>query len=313
MADKTTVLNRLTKNHKKLKKWLSKGQIEAWRLYDRDIPEYPYIVDIYKDSAILYEKGKRLEDSPENQIKVKEHQDDVLWAIKELLNIPSHKVWIKKRERKKGKDQYETECAGAFIDTVRENGCQYKINLTNYLDTGLFLDHRPMRQKIKEEIEGKSFLNLFCYTGSFSVAAAKGGASKVVSVDMSKTYLAWARENFELNDLSAKSADFVHSDVFEYLKSNDSSFDVIFCDPPSFSNSKRMEGSFDVQRDHAGLIRLCLSRLKEGGKLYFSNNFRKFKLDPDLVNQFAPKDISLKTIPQDFSDLKIHSCFEFSK
>ncbi len=313
MADKTTILNRLTKNHKKLKKWLSQGPIEAWRLYDRDIPEYPYIIDIYKDSAILYEKGKRLDDSRENQDKIKEHQEHIFWAIRELLNIPEHKIWLKKREKKKGKNQYEAEVSGAFIDTINENGCLYKVNLTNYLDSGLFLDHRPMRKRIREEIKGKSFLNLFCYTGSFSVAAAMGGASKVVSVDMSKTYLSWARENFELNKLPLKKAEFVHSDVFEFLKANEESFDVIFCDPPSFSNSKRMEGSFDVQRDHEGLIRLCLSKLNSGGKLYFSNNFRKFKLDPKLIEEFAPKDISLKTIPQDFSDLKIHSCFEFTK
>lgn len=315
MEDKTTIQNRLLKNQKKLKKWLAKEQVEAYRLYDKDIPQYPYIIDIYKDSAIVYEKGKRLDDTEENQRKIQQHRSDIMAALSEGLSIPLSNIHLKKRERKKGKSQYEALEANATDQktkgdgVVREHGCSFKVNLSNYLDSGLFLDHRPLRGMVKEVARGKSFLNLFCYTGAFSVIAASAGA-KVTSVDMSKTYLSWARDNFRLNKLSVSENKFVHSDTFDFLKSSQEQFDLILCDPPSFSNSKRMEGSFDVQRDHAGLIRLCMSRLNENGTLYFSNNFRKFKLDEDIINSFEVKDITLKSIPKDFSDLKIHHCFE---
>lgn len=311
MEDKTTIQNRLLKNQKKLKKWLLQNGIEAYRLYDKDIPQYPYIVDIYKDSAIVYEKGKRLEDTEENQKKVQQHRSDIVDALREGLGFASENIHLKKRERKKGKAQYETVDSEKALDTVHENGCRFKVNLSDYLDSGLFLDHRPLRKTIKELAAGKDFLNLFCYTGAFSVAAAKGGG-RVTSVDMSKTYLNWAKDNFRLNNLTIGAHEFVQSDTFEFLKMNDAKYDLIFCDPPSFSNSKRMEGSFDVQRDHGGLIRLCMSRLKDGGSLYFSNNFRKFKLDQEILDNFAVKDITPKTIPMDFSDSKIHHCFLIS-
>lgn len=312
MEDKTTILNRLLKNHKKLRKWLSQNQIEAYRLYDKDIPQYPFIVDIYKDNAIIFEKGKRLEESAENLEKIKNHRTNIIDAVSECLSIPIENIYLKIREKKKGKDQYEIVDSENNLLTVMENGCKFKINLTDYLDSGLFLDHRPIREIIKKEAKKKSFLNLFCYTGSVSVAAAMGGAS-VKSVDMSKTYLNWAKDNFRLNNLTIDAHEWLHSDVFTYLKEESQSFDLIFCDPPSFSNSKRMEGSFDVQRDHAGLVRLCMNRLKKGGVLYFSNNLRTFKLDESIQNAFNVKDISLKSIPKDFTDLKIHKCFKIEE
>ena len=308
MEDKTTIQNRLRKNHKKLKKFLSQNNIEAYRLYDKDIPQYPFIIDIYKDSAIVWEKGKKLEPTEENQRKVKQHRSDIIEAITTTLNINESKIFLKVREIKKGKSQYETFTAEGETMVITENGCKYKVNLSDYLDSGLFLDHRPLRKEIRSISKNKRFLNLFCYTGSFSVAAAMGKGF-TTSVDMSKTYLNWAKDNFRLNNLTINDHNFIHSDTFEFLKSEESKYDLIFCDPPSFSNSKRMEGSFDVQRDHLGLIRLCMNRLNKGGDLYFSNNFRKFKLDPILSEDFDIKDVSLKSIPQDFSDLKIHHCF----
>ena len=312
MEEKTTLRNRLLKNRKRLKKWLAQNNIEAYRLYDKDIPQYPYIVDIYKDSAIVWEKGKRLEDTRENESKKRQHRSDIIEALVEDLSISKDNIHLKLREKKKGKEQYETLERKQKLNVVNENGCLFKVNLTDYLDSGLFLDHRPLRKTIKETIKEKRFLNLFCYTGAFSAAAALGGG-KTTSVDMSKTYLNWAKDNFRLNGLPVQESAFVHSDVFEYLKNDKKEYDVILCDPPSFSNSKRMEGSFDVQRDHGGLVRLCMERLAPGGTLYFSNNFRKFKLDSDIGELFKVKDISLKTIPLDFSDLKIHKCYQITR
>tara|TARA_Y100000780_G_C13695763_1_gene421830 strand:- start:32589 stop:33530 length:942 start_codon:yes stop_codon:yes gene_type:complete len=308
MEDKTTIQNRLRKNHKKLKKFISQQELEAYRIYDKDIPQYPYIIDIYKDSAIVWEKGKKLEPTEENQRKVKQHRSDIIEAINTTLNIDENNVFLKVREVKKGKNQYETITKKDETRVVTENGCKYKVNLSDYLDSGLFLDHRPLRKDIRSLSKAKRFLNLFCYTGSFSVAAAMG-KGYTTSVDMSKTYLNWAKDNFRLNNITIDDHRFIHSDTFEFLKSEESKYDIIFCDPPSFSNSKRMEGSFDVQRDHLGLVRLCMARLEKDGELYFSNNFRKFKLDETLFDEFEVKDISLKSIPQDFSDLKIHHCF----
>ncbi|MCO4754081.1 MAG: class I SAM-dependent methyltransferase [Bacteriovoracaceae bacterium] len=311
MEDKTTIQNRLLKNFKKLKKWINQNNIEAYRLYDKDIPQYPYIIDIYKDSAIVWEKGKKLEPTEENQSKVEQHRSDIIQAIQQSMGIERSNIYLKVRQVQKGKNQYETITSQDQTMVVTENGCKYKVNLTDYLDSGLFLDHRPMRETFREISRNKSVLNLFCYTGSFSIASALG-KGQVTSVDMSKTYLNWAKDNFRLNNLTIGSHRFFHSDTFEFLKSDDETYDLIFCDPPSFSNSKRMEGSFDVQRDHTGLVRLCMARLNKGGELYFSNNFRKFKIDEELLREFEIKDISLKTIPRDFTDLKIHHCFKIT-
>lgn len=310
MENNSIIHNRLKKNYKKLKSWLKQESIEAYRLYEKDIPEYPYIVDIYKDNAVVYEKGKKLEDDEQN-LRHK-HLGQVFDAIKQTLDIDESRIIFKKREVQKGNVQYEKEDDEDERIIVRERSSQFYINLYDYLDTGLFLDHRPLRKIINSESKNKKVLNLFAYTGSISVAAALGGAH-VTTVDMSKTYINWAYDNFRLNGIQFSSHNFVAKNAFDFLKEDQGQYDIIILDPPSFSNSKRMDGTFDVQRDHKGLVELCMKRLDEGGKLYFSNNFRKFKLDQGIQDQFHVRDITKTSIPRDFRDQKIHCLFEITK
>jgi 23S rRNA (cytosine1962-C5)-methyltransferase/23S rRNA (guanine2445-N2)-methyltransferase / 23S rRNA (guanine2069-N7)-methyltransferase len=218
---------------------------------------------------------------------------------------------IKKRERQEGLKQYEKLDQKDQTFTVKESQATFKVNLYDYLDTGLFLDHRPMRQKIYKTVSGKKFLNLFCYTGSVSVFAALAGA-KTTSVDMSQTYLGWAQENFALNNIPSDQHSFINANVLEWLDRNQGkpAFDVIFLDPPTFSNSKKMTDSFDVERDQELLVNECMSMLEPGGVLYFSNNKRKFHLSPAIKEQYKVRDITEESIPQDFHDKKIHVCFE---
>lgn len=310
MENNSIIHNRLKKNHKKLKSWLKQESIEAYRLYEKDIPEYPYIVDIYKDNAVVYEKGKKLEDDEQN-LRHK-HLGQVFDAIKQTVGIEESKIIFKKREVQKGNFQYEKEDDEDQRIIVRERNALFYINLYDYLDTGLFLDHRPLRKMIHKEAKSKKVLNLFAYTGSISVAAALGGAH-VTTVDMSNTYINWAYDNFRLNGIQFSAHRFEAKNVFDFLKEDQGVYDIIILDPPSFSNSKKMDGTFDVQRDHKGLVDLCMNRLAEGGKLYFSNNFRKFKLDQAILDQHQVRDITKISIPRDFRDGKIHCCFEIIK
>lgn len=310
MDNNSIIHNRLKKNFKKLKGWLKQESIEAYRLYEKDIPEYPYIVDIYKNYAVIYEKGKKLED--EEMGMRQKHLNQVFSAISSAIGIEDDHIILKKREVQKGKSQYEKNDDEDERIVVRERSSSFYVNLYDYLDTGLFLDHRPLRKKINAEAKGKEVLNLFSYTGSISVAAALGGAT-VTTVDMSKTYINWAYDNFRLNGIQFSAHHFIAKNTFDFLKEDQKQYDIIVLDPPSFSNSKRMDGTFDIQRDHAGLIDLSMLRLKESGKLYFSNNFRKFKLDDKIKEQYSVKDISQSSIPRDFRDQKIHQCFEITK
>ncbi|UYL08599.1 class I SAM-dependent methyltransferase [Bdellovibrio sp. SKB1291214] len=298
------IKNRLEKNYKKLKSWAERAGIQAYRLYDRDIPEYPFIVDIYGDHFLIYDKG----DSRDIE---KNHLPHVIEALQALFKVDESKIVIKKRERQEGLKQYEKLDQKDQTFTVKESQATFKVNLYDYLDTGLFLDHRPMRQKIYKTVNGKKFLNLFCYTGSVSVFAALAGA-KTTSVDMSQTYLAWAQENFELNNIPMAQHSFINANVLEWLDRNQGkpAFDVIFLDPPTFSNSKKMTDSFDVERDQELLVNECMSMLEPGGVLYFSNNKRKFHLSPAIKEQYKVRDITEESIPQDFHDKKIHVCFE---
>lgn len=302
------IKNRFEKNLKKLKPWSQRHQIEAFRLYDRDIPEYPFIVDIYKDHYVIYDKSDPIKD------KDKGHLPHVTEALKNIFKCDDAKIVIKKRERQEGLKQYEKLGDQKETFTVRESQALLKINLYDYLDTGLFLDHRPMRQKIFKSASNKKFLNLFCYTGSVSVFAALGGA-RTTSVDMSQTYLRWAQENFELNNIEMSQHNFINADVLEWLKANQfkASFDLIFLDPPTFSNSKKMEDSFEVERDQDLLVDSCMSMLSPEGILYFSNNKRRFKISESILSKYSVRDISEESIPQDFHDKKIHNCFEIIK
>lgn len=307
MKTNTPIENRMAKNLKKLRKWLNKENIQAFRIYDKDIPEYPFVIDIYKDFAIVYEKISKTQEVP-LEVRSK-HINHVYDALKNLLQIEENNIIIKRREVQKGTEQYEKLSETKERIVISEGECDFYINPYDYLDTGLFLDHRPLRQIILKSSNRKKVLNLFAYTGSISVFAASGGAT-VTTVDMSNTYINWAKDNFRLNDLKINDHKFIRDNAFEFLREDKEKYDIIILDPPSFSNSKKMQGSFDVQRDHSGLIHLCMNRLNKDGVLYFSNNNRKFQIDPEIAENYQVTDITFQTIPQDFRDQKIHKCFK---
>lgn len=299
------IKNRLEKNCKKLKPWAARHRIEAYRVYDRDIPEYPYIVDLYKDRVLIYDKTDPVKDQGKNFLP------HVIEAARILFKVAPENIIVKKRERQEGTKQYEKLAETNHSFTVREEQALLKVNLEDYLDTGLFLDHRPIRQRIFKEAQGKRVLNLFCYTGSVSVFAALGGGH-TTNVDMSKTYIGWAQDNFQLNDIDLGDHTFIVANALQWMNENRAQrrYDLIFLDPPTFSNSKKMTESFEVERDQGFLIDTAMSMLKTDGVLYFSTNMRKFKLEERFIRDYSVRDITLDSIPQDFHDKKIHQCYE---
>jgi 23S rRNA (cytosine1962-C5)-methyltransferase/23S rRNA (guanine2445-N2)-methyltransferase / 23S rRNA (guanine2069-N7)-methyltransferase len=307
MSDLNSIQNRIEKNYKHRAKWAKKEGIEAFRIYEKDIPEFPFIVDMYKDFAVIFEKR----DSEIDAEKF-DHFEFIITAVKNVLKLPEEKVVIKSRFRQKGNIQYERIDSKNEFFSIREYQANFLVNLFDYLDTGLFLDHRPMRQMIFKESAGKKVLNLFSYTGSVSVMAALGGAQSVTSVDLSATYQDWAKKNFEHNNISLRNHTFNTQSALEYLEKSNASFDLIFIDPPTFSNSKKMQDDFEVEKDQVFLITHCLRLLSPNGTIYFSNNKRKFKLDSQISEMAVVKDITNSTIPMDFRDPKIHHCFKIS-
>ncbi|MBO3276576.1 bifunctional 23S rRNA (guanine(2069)-N(7))-methyltransferase RlmK/23S rRNA (guanine(2445)-N(2))-methyltransferase RlmL [Pseudomonas schmalbachii] len=301
--------NRLQKNLKQLGKWARREKVECYRLYDADMPEYALAVDIYRDWAHVQEYAAPKSIDP---AKAQARLLDALAALPQALDIPPERIVVKRRERQVGKKQYERQnTEGRFME-VQEGGVKLLVNLADYLDTGLFLDHRPMRMRIQREAEGKRFLNLFCYTATATVHAARGGARSTTSVDLSRTYLDWGRRNLSLNGFSDKQR-LVQSNVMEWLREDRGEYDLIFIDPPTFSNSKRMEGVFDVQRDHVELIDLAMARLAKGGVLYFSNNFRKFEMDEGVMARYQVEDISAQTLDPDFArNARIHKAWRIT-
>ena len=301
------IQNRLEKNFKKLLPWSEKYQIEAYRLYDRDIPEYPFIVDRYKNYFVVYDKSQLIDQE-------KNHLPLLIAALKNIFKVQETEIIVKKRQKQKGLEQYQKLDQKNEKIIIKENGVELLVNLWDYLDTGLFLDHRPLRYQFLKKSKGR-FLNLFCYTASASVMAAKSGAI-TYSVDMSKNYLTWAQENFKLNHLSTTENFFIEEDVLQFIEQAAgwpefiSSFDTIFLDPPTFSNSKSMKTDFDVERDQNLLIFDVVRLLKPDGTLFFSTNKRDFKLSAEISQKFKCKNISKDTIPMDFHDQKIHHCFE---
>lgn len=304
----SAIQNRLEKNYRKLKSWSERNRFEAYRLYDRDIPEFPYIVDVYKEHILVYDKSDTLKDAGKN------HLPPTLEAIKNLFNLEESKLVLKKRLRQEGDGQYEklNEKNTEFV--VQENQFKFYVNLWDYLDTGLFLDHRPSRYKVFKVSRNKTILNLFSYTGSISVAAALGGG-RVTSIDMSNTYLDWSKRNFELNKISLTDHSFLQADVLQFLTDDlpCNAYDLIFLDPPTFSNSKKMRQVLDIEKDHAWMIEKCLQSLKHEGVLFFSTNKRKFKLDSRLLQIARVRETTQETIPQDFHDRQIHTSFEIRK
>jgi len=304
------ILNRLKKNDAHLKKWAKRHQVEAYRLYDADLPEYAFALDYYKDYVVLQEYAAPKTIAPH---LVEKRRLEMLQAIPQALDIhPSH-IIIKERKPQKGSDQYQKMANKQKRLIIQEGAIQCYVNLYDYLDTGLFLDHRLLRTKFEQMTPDSRFLNLFCYTGVASLHAAKAGA-KTTNVDMSNTYLKWAEDNFTLNDFDVRHHQFVQFDCMKWLQSAQDKFDVIFLDPPSFSNSKRMEGFLDIQRDHPVLIQQAMQLLSPGGTLYFSTNLTKFELSPIVTAHFKVKDISRETIDEDFKrNTKIHQCFEICR
>jgi len=301
--------NRLRKNLKALSRWVKREQIEAYRVYDADLPEYAVAIDRYADQLVIQEYAPPASVDP---VKAFRRLQDAINVVGRVFEVGADHIVLKQRKRQAGTDQYQRQAQQGRIDEVREYGCLFEVNLRDFLDTGLFLDHRPARKRIQELAPGKDVLNLFCYTATASVHAGVGGASSVTSVDMSATYLEWAERNFALNKLSGPQYQFIQADCMQWLdRPRRERFDLIFMDPPTFSNSKRMQNVLDVQRDHQFLVRSAMKLLKPDGVLIFSNNYRRFKMDYEGLAEFDIKDISAQTIDMDFKrNPKIHVCFE---
>ncbi|PRP71804.1 SAM-dependent methyltransferase [Chromobacterium amazonense] len=313
MQDVSAFANRLAKNYKHYAKWARRQGLDAWRVYDKDVPQFPFAVDIYGGKVHLqeYDTGWEMGDD-----EYRAWIDAVAAAIEQVTGIPAAAVTLKNRRRQKGVSQYEKVGREGDDFVVEEFGQRFIVNLDRYLDTGLFLDHRNTRNRVREEAAGKRFLNLFAYTGSFTVYAGAGGAVSSETVDMSNTYQDWSRRNFELNGLDLDKHQLVRADVFQYLEQavdEGKQFDLIVMDPPTFSNSKKMRDILDVQRDHVWLIDYAMALLAPGGWLYFSNNLRTFQLDERLSDDYQIRDISAQSVPEDFRNRKIHQCWRISR
>ena len=308
----TMLRNRFVKNQRKLNGWLKAKKISCYRLYDADIPEYAVAVDIYGESVHVqeYAAPNTIDDKV-----ARERFAEVKQAVKSFAKDLRGHVHYKERRRQKGDSQYERFNEGPSETlAVQEGQGQFEVNLSDYLDTGLFLDHRPVRRLVAELAQGKSLLNLFCYTATVSVQAALSGAARTLSIDMSNTYLDWAQRNYDLNQLSAKNHHLLRADCLKWLEGDGELFDVIFLDPPTFSNSKKMDTVLDVQRDHGDLIRNAMARLAPEGVLIFSNNFRKFKMDELVMRQFSADNITTQTLDPDFErNPRIHSVWKITR
>ncbi len=295
----TAFSNRIKKNHKQLSKWAQREGIDSYRLYDADIPEYNVAVDIYLDHVVIQEYS-----APKSipEAVTKRRLTDVLLVLPQAIGVDPDKIILKTRERQKGTNQYQKLDATKLELVTTEYGAKFKLNLKDYLDTGLFLDHRLTRKLVGEKSKDRDVLNLFAYTGSASVHAGLGGAKSVTTVDMSNTYLNWAQDNFELNGLKGKQYQFIQGDCLQWIDDCDQQYDLIFIDPPTFSNSKRMEDSFDVQRDHVKLLSALVKLLRPGGEILFSNNKRKFKMDSEALSALGLSITNLdkQTLPLDY-------------
>lgn len=309
--------NRLRKNLKNLGRWARQQGVSCYRLYDADLPEYAVAVDLYQGEALWVQVQEYEAPATVDPARAEQRLVEVLAAVPAVLEIPRAQMFLKVRRRQKGMAQYEKQAeAGRFFE-VGEDGLRFWVNFEDYLDTGLFLDHRLTRHLLRELAPGRRFLNLFGYTGSATVYAVAGGAVASTTVDLSRTYLDWARRNLELNRLAGPRHDLVQADCLEWLETavrGRQRYDLIFLDPPTFSASKRMRDTLDVQRDHVPLIRRCVSLLSADGVLLFSTNQRKFRLDIEALADLSVKDITRTTIPKDFErNARIHHCWRIGR
>ena len=305
--------NRLHKNYAHLKKWAAREDVHCWRVYDADLVEYAVAIDLYETAAHVQEYAPPATIDP---ARAEERLGDVIALVPEVLGVAATDIYVKQRRRQRAAagQQYGRMAARGKKRTVREGGHQFLVNLSDYLDTGLFLDHRRLRATIESLARGKTFLNLFAYTGSATVYAAAGGARSSVSVDLSNTYLEWAAENLALNRVSPRAHELVRSDVDPFLAGERRRFDLIFCAPPTFSNSKGATRDFDVQRDHVALIQACMRLLADGGVLLFSNHFRRFKMDAAALPELELANITKQTLPLDFQrDPRFHNSWRITK
>ncbi|MEP5566985.1 MAG: bifunctional 23S rRNA (guanine(2069)-N(7))-methyltransferase RlmK/23S rRNA (guanine(2445)-N(2))-methyltransferase RlmL [Halioglobus sp.] len=300
--------NRIRKNRKRLSSWKKRENVHCYRLYDADMPEYAVAVDLYGEAVHVaeYQAPKGVDPDAADR-----RMNEVRAALPEALNVAAQDISYKQRRRQRGVAQYEKQASRGEYISVMEGQAKLLVNLWDYLDTGLFLDHRPLRLRIASEANGKDFLNLFCYTGSATVHAALGGARSTTSVDMSNTYIGWLRKNLAHNGLGETNHTLVRANCMQWLEQEKKNYDLILLDPPSFSNSKNMEESFDVQRDHSDLVLAAMARLQSDGVMYFSNNRRGFKLDESLQQTFACTDITRSTLDPDFQrGRNVHCCWE---
>ncbi len=306
--------NRLLKVYKHKSKQAKRLNVSCYRVYDHDLPEFPFAIELYGDKIYVAEYRRRHNMSDDEHEEWLQGSFDI---ISKILGLPVENIYSRERKKQshRDKEQYEKQNSAQEFFKVEENGLQFLVNLTDYLDTGLFLDHRTTRTMVRDESKDKRVLNLFCYTGSFSVYAASGNASSVTSVDLSKTYLDWAKDNFIINQFKDKDKyHFVHADVTQYLKALEKdSFDLMVIDPPTFSNSKRMKDFFDVQRDHVSLLNDALNALSANGIIYFSTNYSRFILDEQNIKASSIKNITKATTSFDFEGKLKRFCFKLKK
>ncbi|GMU44651.1 MAG: bifunctional 23S rRNA (guanine(2069)-N(7))-methyltransferase RlmK/23S rRNA (guanine(2445)-N(2))-methyltransferase RlmL [Xanthomonadales bacterium PRO6] len=301
------VYNRICKNRRRLQRWLARERIECYRVYDADLPEYAAAIDVYGDRLHIQEYAAPA-DIP--LTKTQERLRDLVHAATRAYDFPPERVYLKQRRSQSPDAQYRRRDQSGEFFVVAEAGARFEVNLQDYLDSGLFLDGRRIREWIGAAARGLRFLNLFCYTGSATVAAALGGARASVGVDLSPTYIGWAERNFRLNALDLRRHRLVQDDAVRWLAQCRETFDLIYVDPPTFSNSKRTPTVFDVQRDHAALLRAALRCLAPGGRVLFVCNLRRFKLDPALTGIALIDEVTAASIPPDFTrDPRIHHAY----
>lgn len=304
--DKTSPLcNKIRKNYRHVRKWAKRTDTNAFRIYDKDIKEYPLTIDFYDNRFLLYYFSDREDLEVPSDLKTEAEQ-----ALRAIFGAGNASIFWKWRIQRTKTEQYERLDQAQDFFEVMEYGVKFKVNLIDYLDTGLFLDHRETRQMAAKSAKDKSLLNLFAYTCSFSVHAAAAGASYTKSVDLSNTYLNWGKDNFLINGLPLKNNDFVRADCLKFLEEEKRRYDVIVLDPPTLSRSKKMDQMLDVQLDYPFLVSQSLKLLNPGGVLFFSTNLRKFQFDPSLFPEAKIFDITKKTIPIDFHNQKIHHCWK---
>ncbi|MGB7327134.1 MAG: class I SAM-dependent methyltransferase [Rubripirellula sp.] len=308
----TEFASRLGKRAKHFRKWPTKRGVTCFRIYERDIPEIPLVIDRYDDCLHIteYERPHDRDDDEHEQ-----WLDLMASTAAVTLDVDPDKVFFKRRSRQRGKTQHEKVDQSEHRMEVTEGGLKFLVNLRDYVDTGLFLDHRNTRSMIREAASAKSFLNLFCYTGSFTVYAAAGGATKTASVDLSKNYLQWAKANMNRNGFDGDEHRFIAADAREFVTNHAPGphYDLVVVDPPTFSNSKRMDDDWTVQDDAMDLLHGILKLMPDGGVMYFSNNFRQFKFDRQSIYVSEAHEISNQTVPEDFRNKRIHRCWRIVK